>query len=108
MPQVNEDQFQGVIHPRHLIPTENTSQNESGPAGVKYQNDLTEHIANHGFTSPIEAFYSDRGQYGIGRKQKPKLYIQQGHHRHSAAKSLGIKVPVTVKSIAGRPSELES
>jgi hypothetical protein len=105
---LNTEQFTGFVHPRHLIPTENTWENERGPAAAKYQADLTAHVAEHGM-NPIETYYSERGQYGTGRRQRPKLYVTQGHHRLKAAKTLGLgRVPVTVRSDGrSRPPELE-
>ena len=108
---VSREQFTGFIHPRHLIPTEHVAAErwkDPGSASAQYLDDLREHVRAHGMPEPIEAYYSDRGQHGLGRRQKPKLYIDQGHHRRQVAMDLRMqRVPVKVKSGIGRPPELE-
>lgn len=100
--------FSGYLPTKSLRPTEDTWSHsmESGPAGQKYQRELTEHIAQHGFsqTGPIEVYY---GKMPQGRKNL--THVAQGHHRLQAAKTLKLsRVPVKVETWGlGRPPELE-
>ena len=107
----------GYIDPKLLIPTE--SQPDYG-AESAYQAAMIDHVRAHGFgtpshdeggnalNDPCDVYYSDRGEYGGGRKQNPKLYLQQGHHRWKTAKALGKLLWVVVHSTEGlgRPPQL--
>lgn len=88
-------QFEGHMPVSDLIPTESWERFPKGGAHDEYQARVQSDIAEHGIQQPLEVYHSNQGQTGEGRRQKPKTYVQNGHHRLMAAKSLGIKtVPV--------------
>ncbi len=113
------EKWYGYLDPNLLIPTE--TQPDYGAEG-EYQAALDKYVAEHGFgtpthdddgnelNDPVSVYYSDRGQYGEGRKQTPKLYLEQGHHRWKAAKATGKRLWSCVHSTEGlgRPSELRA